>query len=54
MYYASDLSFDERRYEELSKQDELILLVEGMNAALEECMKIREKILALKGFQFNA
>lgn len=54
MYYASDLSFDERRYEELSKQDKLILLVEGMNAALEECMKIREKILALKGFQVNA
>ncbi len=53
MYLASDLSFDEKRYEELSKQANLIALVESMLIAQKECLEIREKILDLKGFQFN-
>jgi hypothetical protein len=53
MYLGSDLSFDEKRYEELSKQANLIALVESMLIAQKECLEIREKILDLKGFQFN-
>ena len=48
-----DLSFDEKRYVELSKQANLIALVESMQIAQKECLEIREKILGLKGFQFN-
>jgi hypothetical protein len=54
MYYASDLSFDEKRFEELTKQENLIALVESMWIAQKECLEIREKILGLKGFQFNS
>jgi hypothetical protein len=53
MYLASDLSLDEKRHEELSKQENLIALVESMQIALKECLEIREKVLDLKGFQFN-
>lgn len=53
MYLASDLSFDEKRYEELSQQEDLMILVRKMLAVQEKCLEIKEKIEQLKGFQFN-
>jgi hypothetical protein len=54
MYYASDLNFDEKRYEALAVQKKLIMLVESMKAIEQECLEIRERILKLKGFQFSS
>jgi hypothetical protein len=53
MYFASDLSFDEKRYEELSQQESLMIFVENMQNTRKECLAIRERIEHLEGFHFN-